>query len=755
MEEREFEEAWLARLNPHQQQAVRTVDGAVLLLAVPGSGKTTVLITRLGYMVCCRGIDAGSILTMTYTTAATAEMAQRFSSLFPGQAAPTFCTINSLSNRILTTYADYRGRPVPFALLDNQQAYDILSRIHLDVNHEAPTDSTVKDLRNGITYIKNRMLSGEELQDVDCGVERLPEIYSEYCRILRQQGLMDFDDQMAYAHRILKGCPPILEYFQKQFPYLCVDESQDTSKIQHEIIGLLAKKSGNLFMVGDEDQSIYGFRAAYPEALLNFKTDYPGAAILLMEENYRSTKEICAAANAFVSRNRFRYDKTIRPTRPSGQPVQEIHAVNRIAQFQYLFEMAKSCNRDTAILTRNNDSLLPLIDLFERSGIPYNHRRTEDSFFTHRIVTDLTDIIHFAENPRDGEIFLRIYHKLGCSINKSAAVIAVDQSRRTGRTIPEELLRCPDLNSFARETATELMNGLEAMLQGSAEDAIPYIRHTLRYGRYVELHKLDTGKFDILTMLARNEESPLSLLQRLADLDNILKTHCNSPGNQLTLSTVHSSKGLEYDRVYLLDVFDGVLPSIRPADVKTHGDLLRYEEDRRVCYVAMTRAREALYVFTVAGLDSSFLTEILRSLPREALDEEDVFYPLRQNLCGKRFIHRNRGKGRIIAQCGEKLLVEYAPFDTQLLALPDMLAQRDLTVHYTAAPPPEQTPAVPDSEVKFRASGLKPGSHVTHSVYGSGVIQSLTAGIAQEKFVKTEEVRKIVLEDCLKKNLLR
>ena len=522
MDETLFSRQFLRKLNPHQQQAVRTVDGAVLLLAVPGSGKTTVLITRLGYMVCCRGVDPAGILTMTYTTAATREMAQRFSALFPDHRSPVFCTINSLSNRILTTYAQFRGRPVPFTLLDNHQAYEILAGIYQQISHEPPTDSTIKDIRNGITYIKNRMLTGQELQEVDCGVEDLPQIYSEYCRSLRQQGLMDFDDQMAYALRILRGCPPILEHFQQRFPYICVDESQDISRIQHEIIGLLAKKSGNLFMVGDEDQSIYGFRAAYPEALLNFKTDYPGSRILLMEENYRSTREICAAADAFVARNRFRYEKTIRPTRGSGLPVQQIHAVNRLAQFKYLFEAARCCTRDTAILARNNDSLLPLIDLFERDGIPYNHRRTEDSFFTHRIVTDITDIIHFARDPRDGEIFLRIYHKLGCSISKAAAVMAVDQSRRTGRTIPEELLRCPELNSFARETAGEMLNTLGDLPEGSAQEAISYIRYSLRYGRYVELHRLDAGKFDILSMLARNEDTALSLLQRLAVLDTIL-----------------------------------------------------------------------------------------------------------------------------------------------------------------------------------------------------------------------------------------
>ena len=169
---------------------------------------------------------------------------------------------------------------------------------------------------------------------------------------------MDYDDQMAYALLFLEKVPSLLEHFQNTYKYICVDEAQDTSKIQHEIIKLLASKSENLFMVGDEDQSIYGFRAAYPDALMRFEEDHPGAKILLIEDNFRSTPEIVALANAFVAKNKFRRDKTIRPTKSSGDAVRKISALTRQAQFDYLFHEAKNIRTETAILYRNNDCLI-------------------------------------------------------------------------------------------------------------------------------------------------------------------------------------------------------------------------------------------------------------------------------------------------------------------------------------------------------------------------------------------------------------
>ena len=269
-------EEFTARYMPHfsaqQRAAVCRTEGPVLLLAVPGSGKTTVLVTRLGYMALCCGIEPERILTMTYTVAATREMRARFLAQFPELEGhtPQFRTINGLSAKIIEAYS--RGRSTSFSLQENAaELAALVSRIYHEKTGEYPTDSTVREIRTAISYCKNMMLTQEEIRDADLGIPGFGGLYARYCAELRAARQMDYDDQMAYALAILRRHPDILLQFQTQYPYLCVDESQDTSRVQHAIIELLAKKSGNLFMVGDEDQSIYGFRAAYPDALQAFE----------------------------------------------------------------------------------------------------------------------------------------------------------------------------------------------------------------------------------------------------------------------------------------------------------------------------------------------------------------------------------------------------------------------------------------------------------------------------------------------------
>ena len=377
MDPKEFEIQYMRMLNAQQKEAVFAVDGPVLLLATPGSGKTTVLVTRLGYMILCREIDPKSILTMTYTVAATKDMKSRFAAFFGEAAAEglAFRTINSVSKSVIDYFGRSHAGRAPFDLMTDEGELNRLVReICQSVNEGYPEDSEIREVRRLITYIKNMMLTEEEIEKLDSEIDHLPEIVQRYRDALRQRHLMDFDDQMAYAYTILQKYPAVLNTFQERFPYICVDEAQDTSRIQHAIIKLLASKSENLFMVGDEDQSIYGFRAAWPDALLRFEADHPGAKILLMEENYRSGEEIIAAANRFVSANRYRREKTMIPTRGKASPVHVIHAKSRAYQYEYLVHMAKQCERETAILFRNNDTALPLIDCFEQNGIPYNCR---------------------------------------------------------------------------------------------------------------------------------------------------------------------------------------------------------------------------------------------------------------------------------------------------------------------------------------------------------------------------------------------
>lgn len=279
MDRDSFLQKYTGHLNEKQLAAVQTVNGPVLLLAVPGSGKTTVLVTRLGYMLYCEGIRPENILTLTYTVAATNDMARRFREIFGEEYsnALEFRTINGICARVIARYGQMIGKSAFELLTDEKVILRMLTEILTQNLSEYPTESDVKNARTLITYCKNMLLSEEEIRELG-KEEGIPlwEIYSAYNRYLKQNSFMDYDDQMIYAYRMLKGSPELLKFYQEKYRYICVDEAQDTSKIQHIIIGLLAGEQGNLFMVGDEDQSIYGFRAAYRRHFLISQRSIPG-----------------------------------------------------------------------------------------------------------------------------------------------------------------------------------------------------------------------------------------------------------------------------------------------------------------------------------------------------------------------------------------------------------------------------------------------------------------------------------------------
>ena len=625
MQKDSFIKQYAAGLNPQQLAAVQAVHGPVLLLAVPGSGKTTVLVTRLGYMVLCCDVPPAQILTMTYTVAATHEMRGRFAARFGAELAGqmTFRTINGLSAVILQYYSRVYGRSQPELLTNEGDITRMLTDIWQQVNREFPTESTLKELRTAITYIKNMALTDEEIEGLETDLASLPELYHRYQAALKRAGQMDYDDQMVFALQILRAAPPVLAYFQQRYQYFCVDESQDTSKIQHEIIRLLAGRSLNLFMVGDEDQSIYGFRAAYPQALMDFEQVYPGAQVLLMEENYRSSEEIVSAANAFVSRSRYRRPKTLRATQGTQCPIEIRHITRREEQINWLFEEARRGGGETAVLFRNNESALPLVDLCERQGVPYRFKKADLTFFTHKIVLDVVDFLRFAYEPTNGERFLRLYYKLGLALSRQRALAACGASARTGRPILEELIRDPETKTRMRESLGDVYAAFKRIPQLNAADALDAVRHGCGYGAYLNQKGMDTGKLAILEMLAEQEPNALRLLDRLEELRMLIaaKADVNSDV-PFVLSTIHSSKGLEYDRVVLLDAFDGVLPAKPEICCRKPEDTRQYEEDRRLFYVAMTRARHKLVLFDCKTMPSVFVQEVIFNLPESRAERE-------------------------------------------------------------------------------------------------------------------------------------
>ena len=635
MEWKEFETTFSVKLNQQQKEAVQSTKGPVLLLAVPGSGKTTVLVTRLGYMIYCKNIPPERILTVTYTVAATKDMSERFAVRFGEDMAKRleFRTINGICARIIQYYGRRIGK-TPFELVKDEKATTgMLIRICQDHGMGYPTESDLKNVRTLITYIKNMMLNEEELQKLEEESDiRIAGIYREYCRQMREQKLMDYDDQMLYAYNILRKDPGVLAYFQNRYPYICVDEAQDTSKIQHAIIALLAAGTGNLFMVGDEDQSIYGFRAAYPEALLSFEKKHSGAKVLLMEENFRSNAKIVEAADKFIQKNTLRHEKHMRAAREAGADIREISLKSRKAQYVYLMKAAQKCTTgmagmsgseehkgradasvtETAVLYRDNECAIPLIDLLERKNIPYRMRNADLSFFTHRTVLDVQNIIRFAMDPKDTELFMQIYYRLKLFFNKKDALRYAQISQEKDMEVLDAALKYGNLEKYQEDNIRNLKRQMVRILNMPGDEAVNQILTYMGYQNYLKKMGMNANKLETVKLIGSRVESPEKLLERLEELRTIIQEKVSDKDCPFILSTMHASKGLEYDTVYLLDVMDGILPEKVLANSRTASkeELETYEEERRLFYVGVTRAKNQLNVFTT-NKPSKFCSELL------------------------------------------------------------------------------------------------------------------------------------------------
>lgn len=680
MDYRSFAEKYALKLNRQQEEAVRSVEGNVLLLAVPGSGKTTVLVARLGYALYCLGVAPENILTMTYTVAAAADMRKRFVSLFGEELSGrlAFRTINGVCARIIRQYEQSRGTTAFELLSDESRIAAMLGDICRGVLNEYPADSDIKAIRTKITYVKNMCLKPEEIEALNQEIKGFPSIYRAYVDTMKRQRLMDYDDQLVYAYNILRRCPDILHSLQSRYRYICVDEAQDTSKIQHMIIELLAGPEGNLFMVGDEDQSIYGFRAAYPRALADFSRRRKNARVLLMEQNYRSTRQIVRAADRFIQQNSDRHPKRMTAVRGDGAEVKELTVSSRAGQYAYLLKTAKDCGRETAVLFRDNECALPLIDLLDRSRIPYRCRQMDTSFFTSPVVRDITDIIRFALDQTDGQLFMNLYYKLNARLSKQEAQEAVRRCPES-MSVLEYLAEDFPLSGFKRKQCRALLTHMNNMLTENAGSAVYRIVKYMGYGAYLKQREMGEGKAEILQALGNQEPSPARLLDRLEELSGIIRSH-GSNDSRFILSTIHSSKGLEYDRVFLMDTIDGILPS-QAADE----DRALMEEERRLFYVGMTRAKNELNIFTFrqAELSSAFSAALFPGKEEKPAAPKgggapsirppsagsSLHWAAKDYFPGVRVCHRQFGKGQVITRNEDILTVRFEQGESRKLSL--------------------------------------------------------------------------------------
>lgn len=711
-------------LNEQQVAAVQRVDGATLLLAVPGSGKTTVIVNRTGYLLYGCGIKQENILTLTYTKAAAVEMQNRFIKKFGDALCPKFSTINSFCVSVLRTCAREKGEMIP-QLLPNNESF--IGHLAAEMMHVYPSDSSIKQLAQQVGKAKNEMMSEKDLDKVKNPDVDFKKFFGQYQAALMLRGQMDFDDQLIIAYDFLKKYPDILERVRRQYKYISLDEAQDTSLIQHRIVELMVGPAGNIFMVGDEDQSIYAFRGAYPAALLDFEHIYKDAKVLLMETNYRSDKKIVDTSNQFIKRNQERNDKNMHSVSDADGKIDVIYPNNRNELPAFLLDLIQkhlAANDGTtmAILYRNNDSIVPTTDLLCQRGITVRQRDSFSLFTNNFLVRDILTWLQFANAPKDMGLFENLYYKMGLYLSKrdlkTIAAVTHGHSKSTSvfdaMTCEVSLYRriIPQLKRY-----NSLLKKLPSMKPATAIHTILY---DLGYWDYLQ-SKINRGaseqsfklKIDSLMTTAAQHKTIAEFLSVMFELGEHVPS---DPSSCVTLSTIHSSKGLEFDAVYIVDAVEGILPA--------YGPQTDIEEEARLFYVGATRAKHSL-TFVVP-----------RSGGQQALTKSQFLLPY-EIAAG-------------IVKPAEKPVFEpkhlMPPACTPSAALRDQRSKRTYSLKM------EQKAA--EKKKPDDLSWLVTGCTVQHSLFGIGTVTNLSGQMVEISFEKLGESKKLLLDTCARSHCL-
>lgn len=600
-----FKEKCDIDLDLQQERAVMTVDGPFLLLAVPGSGKTTTLLCRLAYMTLQKGITPESILCISFTNAAADEMRSRFASNFGRELASRidFRTINSLAVSVISEYCNKKKTNVP-TIVDKKSSRQVIRSIlrkHLD---RKIYDKDIVDAMTRMSYAKNRLTDPEQQNDyyIIDGVNASDFINEYRAGIQNGSGIriIDYDDQLCYAKTILEKHSDILEYFQKKYRYICLDEAQDTSKIQFEIINMIGSDHHNLFMVGDDDQSIYGFRGAYPQEIYSFRVNYPNPTIKYLENNYRSFKEITNISDSFIADTRV-FPKTIHSVKGKGGTVNLINIKNWNEQFLWVTDYIRNnSNKSIGILYRDNTSAIPLVALCKRQNIPFTLLGGNEFFFESRPVLNVFDALRMVQNPYDIQLFKRTARTFFYGI----------EEKKRDYWIPK-LIREKHMTMFeATLSQYEMYGGSEY------NKASRYYRVFSRMSDNVTeclrlLQRSDYGYafagelvIDTLLYLAEEGQTIAEYMEAIEQFKDYLSGKIDD-NRSVCLSTIHSAKGLEFDTVIIVDAIDGVFPSTHEIDSSD------YNEEKRIFYVGLTRAKKELTVFNIKDKASPFVDELI------------------------------------------------------------------------------------------------------------------------------------------------
>lgn len=585
-------------LTPSQLKAVDHFEGPALVLAVPGAGKTTMILHRTKKLI-EKGVDPKSILTITFSKAQAVDIKMRFIEM-DGDRNVHFSTIHAFCYSIVRDYAKKYGKSLSLIDSNLKKKYEILREIYKTVNNSYPTEERVETAISEVGYCKNMMLSPKSFaKSKRCETDNFVKFFETYEKFKKDKGLIDFDDMINLSYEVLKNDSAILKKYRYRFKFIQLDEGQDTSRSQFQVLKLLAKPNNNLFVVADDDQSIYAFRGANTEELFKLQKEYDPISTFYMEENFRSTKNIVNIANIFISQNEKRFEKTVVTDNPFDKPVNIIKLKEPKDQYAFIEKELEKDKGDIAVLYRNNLSSIGLVEYFERRNYSFNIKDKKTKFFSHFITRDILDILNFSRDLSDVDLYEKFYFKLKGYISKRHIEYL---KRNRGKNIFNILKNYPDLPSYYHKNINGLLVGFKKIARLSVYDAINYIDKEMGYGdylrenakRFMETESTLNEYLYYLKLIAKSTDSLDLFIGRLKELEyDLLKA--KDAGAKLTFSTIHSAKGLEFSRVFVVDLYEGTLPSTSSIeDLREDPEL--YEEERRLFYVAMTRAKKELYL---------------------------------------------------------------------------------------------------------------------------------------------------------------
>ena len=600
--------------------AINFYNGTCIVLAGPGSGKTTVITYRTKMLIEKHGVNPANILVITFTKSSAIEMQERFLSITEKKNYPvTFGTFHAIYFKILRYAYNYSAQNI----IREENKYGIIREIiesmDLEIDDEA---DFISGILNEISLVKGEMISLEHYYSKNCGENIFKEIYKRYNDKLLRSNLIDFDDMLVMCYELLSQRPDILKIWQNKYRYILIDEFQDINRVQYEIIKLLAKPEKNLFIVGDDDQSIYRFRGAKPEIMLNFENDYKNVETIYLDVNYRSTENIVNAAESLIKHNESRYKKNIKATQGKGSTVSIKEYKNNIEECKAIIEIISDHIKsggeyeDIAVIFRTNTNPRVLVEKLMEYNIPFKVKDAVPNIYEHFIAKNILSYIKISLGGNDRSDFLQIINRPKRYINR--------QVFRSSTVILEDIYEAYKDKDYVVERLTKLEYDLTMISKMSPYAAINYIRHAVGYEEYLkeysdyrrinpeELYEI----LDELTVGAKSFSTYDEWFVHIQEYGNELKKQSKErmmKKNCVELSTMHSAKGLEYDKVIILDANEGITPhkkSLIKADI---------EEERRMFYVAMTRAKKELYIFHCKeryGKElgvSRFIEEILES----------------------------------------------------------------------------------------------------------------------------------------------